>query len=56
MDLFSKTVAYVDESFGGKQKPHFERTVFWMEKFLPNITQAERIAAYGHDIERAFLL
>lgn len=54
MDLFSKTVEYVDESFKGKQKPHFERTVFWIQKFMPEITEAHKIAAYSHDIERAF--
>ncbi len=54
MDLYSKTVIFVDTSFKGAQKPHFERTVFWYEQFLPNCTQAHRIAAYSHDIERAF--
>lgn len=53
MDLYSKVVEYVDTSFGGK-KPHFERTVFWLEKFYPNYSEAHRIAAYSHDIERAF--
>jgi len=54
MDLFSKTVEYVDQSFKGKQKLHFERTVFWIQKFIPEATEAHEIAAYGHDIERAF--
>jgi hypothetical protein len=54
MNLFSKTVEYVDESFKGKQKSHFERTVFWIQKFLPEVTEAHKIAAYSHDIERAF--
>lgn len=54
MSLYEKVIQFVDESFGGKQKPHFERTVFWFEKFISNIGEAERIAAYGHDIERAF--
>lgn len=53
MNLLSKTIEYVDEVFGGK-KPHFERTVFWLEKFLPEATEAHKIAAYSHDIERAF--
>jgi hypothetical protein len=34
--------------------PHFERTVYWLEKFLPNCSYIECIAAYGHDIQRAF--
>jgi hypothetical protein len=54
MDLYSKTVQFVDTSFGGKQRPHFERTVYWYEQFLPTITEAHKIAAYSHDIERAF--
>ncbi len=54
MTLFDKTIEYVDASFGGKQKPHFERTVYWYERFLPHTTEAHKIAAYSHDIERAF--
>lgn len=54
MNLFLKTVEYIDKSFQGKQKAHFERTVFWLEKFLSNTTEAQKIAAYSHDIERAF--
>ncbi len=54
MDLYDKVVEYVNKSFKGKQKNHFERTVFWYGKFLPNLTKAHKIAAYSHDIERAF--
>ncbi|MEK7588765.1 MAG: DUF4202 family protein [Patescibacteria group bacterium] len=54
MDLFQKVVEYVDQSFQGKQKPHFERAVYWIEKFLPEVTETHKIAAYSHDIERAF--
>lgn len=54
MDILKKTIDYVDHSFGGKQKAHFERTVYWLEKFLPNFTEAHGVAAYAHDIERAF--
>ncbi len=53
MNLYDKVVEYVDYSFGEK-KPHFERTVYWIEKFIPNATEAHKIAAYAHDIERAF--
>lgn len=38
----------------GKKIPHFERTVYWFERFSPQFTEAHRIAAYSHDIERAF--
>lgn len=54
MSLYEKVVQFADTAFAGKQKPHFTRTVFWLEQFLPNITEAHRIAAYVHDIERAF--
>lgn len=53
MDLYNKVVEYVDSSFGEK-KAHFERTVYWIEKLLPKATEAHKIAAYAHDIERAF--
>ncbi|MFA6428810.1 MAG: DUF4202 family protein [Candidatus Buchananbacteria bacterium] len=52
MNLYEKTIAFVDKSFLAK-KPHFERTVFWIEKFIPKATEAHKIAAYAHDIERA---
>lgn len=51
--LYELVIDYVDTSYG-RHIPHFERTVFWLEKFLPNFGEAERIAAYSHDIERAF--
>ena len=51
--LYQSVIDYVDASYG-HHIPHFERTVFWLEKFLPNHGEAERIAAYAHDIERAF--
>jgi len=53
MTLYDKTVAFVDAAFKNeRQKKHFQRTVFWLEKFLSKITEAHRIAAYAHDIER----
>ena len=51
MDLYDETVQYVDTAFHGK-KPHFEQTVYWIEQFIPNTTEAHKIAAYAHDIER----
>lgn len=44
---------FVDASFG-KKHPHFEKTVYWMHEFMPEVTETHFIAAYGHDIERAF--
>ena len=51
MNLYDEVVEYVDVAFKGK-KPHFEHTVYWLEEFLPHITEAQKIAAYSHDIER----
>lgn len=53
VSLYDKTVEFVDKAFKGK-KPHFERTVYWFEKFSPVFSEAHKIAAYAHDIERAF--
>ena len=54
MTIYEKTVAYVDDAYNGKQKSHFERAVHWFETFMPDCTDAHRVAAYSHDIERAF--
>ncbi|MFT7644634.1 MAG: hypothetical protein ACI9BF_000284 [Candidatus Paceibacteria bacterium] len=54
MTIYEKTVAYVDSAFNGKQKAHFERAVYWLEQFLPESSEIHRVAAYAHDIERAF--
>src|SRR3989338_4048612 len=51
MSLYEKIVKFVDWSFKSK-KPHFERTVYWFEKFSPMFSEAHKIAAYAHDIER----
>ncbi|MEI6650865.1 MAG: DUF4202 family protein [Candidatus Moraniibacteriota bacterium] len=51
--FFDAVVKFVDESFGRKH-PHFERTVYWLREFMPEVTEAHLIAAYGHDIARAF--
>ena len=55
MDLYKKTVEYVNSAFEGKNVKHFERTVYWIEKFIPNTTEAQKIAAYSHDIERGVM-
>ncbi|MEO8638076.1 MAG: DUF4202 family protein [Candidatus Taylorbacteria bacterium] len=54
MDLFDRVVLFVNDAFKGKQIVHFERTVYWFEKFSPKFSEAHKIAAYAHDIERAF--
>lgn len=33
--LYQSVIDFVDQSYG-RHIPHFERTVFWLEKFLPD--------------------
>lgn len=55
MRYFSKVKKFVDESFSDKHHlKHFERTVYWVKKLHPDANEAILIAAYAHDIERAF--
>ncbi len=54
-ELYNKTVKFVNDAFEGKNVKHFERTVYWFEKFYPNFTEAHKVAAYSHDIERGIM-
>jgi Domain of unknown function (DUF4202) len=58
MDWYNKVKEFVDESFkksGNTQGlPHFERTVYWLKQLKPDADEAMQIAAYAHDVERAF--
>ncbi len=51
--LFNLVAEYVDKSFGEKSM-HFERTVYWLQKLVPQADLALQISAYAHDIQRAF--
>jgi hypothetical protein len=51
--LLNKTIEYVDNSFGEK-KEHFGRTLYWVIQLKPDADEALQIAAYSHDIQRAF--
>lgn len=52
-NYLEKTIKFVDKSFGEK-KSHFERTVYWLLKLKPDADEAMKVAAYAHDIQRAF--
>lgn len=54
--MFEKIREFVYKSFKGNpaQMLHFDRTVYWFEQLKPDADEASRIAAVGHDIERAF--
>lgn len=44
---------FVDKSFNNDSK-HFERTLYWVIQLYPDADIALKIAAYSHDIQRAF--
>lgn len=56
--MFDKVKKFVDDSFRKKDSSkiltHFERTVYWAKQLNPNADEAVLIAAYAHDIGRAF--
>jgi hypothetical protein len=56
--MLEKAKTFVAESFGSKVNNeamiHFERTVYWLLQLKPEADEAMQIAAYAHDIERAF--
>ena len=58
MDWYAKVEKFVSAAFlkssnAGDMK-HFERTVFWLKELKPDADEAMLIAAFAHDIERAF--
>ncbi len=56
--MLEKVKQFVKESFDkcatGKSVEHFERTVYWVQQLKPDSDEAILIAAYAHDIARAF--
>ena len=52
--LYEKVKKFVNESRAGRYITHFERTVHWIKILKPDADEALLIAAYSHDIERAF--
>lgn len=57
-DLYQKVVDFVNGAFlrlgDDHNIRHFERTVHWLKTLKPDADEAFLIAAYAHDIERAF--
>lgn len=51
--MYSVVVDYINSIFPEKNIAHFERAAYWVEVLANPASQALRIAAYGHDIERA---
>jgi len=52
--MLEKVKQFVDKSFEGKGMTHFERTVYWVKQLKPEADETMLVAAYAHDIERAF--
>lgn len=45
---------FVKTAFGGKNLEHFERTEYWVGQLRSSPSKALLIAAFAHDIEKAF--
>ncbi len=56
--MLEKAKKFVNESFkqcvSGKSTKHFERTVYWVKQLKTDADEPILIAAYSHDIARAF--
>ena len=56
--ILNKVQQFVNESFrlkdANKSMKHFERTVYWVKRLKPDADESILIAAYAHDIGRAF--
>lgn len=56
--MLEKVKRFVKDSFeksaSGSSLEHFEKTVFWVKQLKPDSDDAILIAAYSHDIARAF--
>ena len=52
-NTYQEVKLFVDKSFDNSSK-HFERTVYWLRQLKPDADEAMQIAAYAHDVERAF--
>jgi len=57
--MFIEVKKFIDDAFqnslyGSGSIKHFERTVDWLKMLKPDADEPMLIAAYAHDIERAF--
>ncbi len=56
--MLEKVKKFVFDSFNSgdneKKMDHFERAVFWLKELKPDADEPMLIAAYAHDIARAF--
>jgi len=56
--MLNKIKQFIDKSFRqinrSKSLKHFDRTVYWTKKIRPDADEPILIAAYAHDVSRAF--
>jgi len=56
--MLEEVIEFVDNSFKncvtGYDPAHFQRTVYWATQLKTDVDEAIQIAAYSHDIQRAF--
>jgi len=56
--MLNKIKQFVNKSFRqinrSRSLKHFDRTVYWVKKIRPDADEPTLIAAYAHDISRAF--
>ncbi len=56
--MLEKIIGFVNNSFlnsaTGKSVAHFEDTIHWIKELYPEADEPMLIAAYAHDIQRAF--
>ena len=54
MNMLQETKEFVAKAFEGKSLTHFEKTIYWVKQLEPQASEAMFIAAYSHDIARAY--
>ena len=56
MKMLEKVIEFANENFKAQDKSieHYERAMHWTRKLKPDADEAILIAAYAHDIDRAF--
>jgi len=57
-DMYNQVKQFVEDSFNAgvneKSMKHFEQTVSWLKRLKPDADEPMLIAAYSHDIARAY--
>ena len=51
--MLERVIEFVNKAYN-RDPIHFKRTVYWLRQLKPDADEPMLIAAYAHDIERAF--